>query len=98
MSGGPNRDFAKLRLLVAIASFGEKNLPFLREIIRDYKSLPIQTELVVVTDARRQICEGIQVIAGLPSKNPHSLPFARKAVLAENVNRFDLFIYSEDDI
>ena len=35
---------------------------------------------------------------GLPSNNARSLPFAHKKLFAENLDRYDLFIYSEDDI
>ena len=35
---------------------------------------------------------------GLPNKNPWSLPFAHKTLFAERADKYDLFIYSEDDI
>ena len=35
---------------------------------------------------------------GLPSKDPWSLPFGHKKVFAERLERYDLFVYSEDDI
>jgi SAM-dependent methyltransferase len=37
-------------------------------------------------------------VVGLPSKNPWSLPFAHKAIFGEEADRYDLFVYSEDDI
>ena len=42
--------------------------------------------------------EGVKVIVGLPSRNPWSLPFAHKQVFKENVDRYELFAYSEDDM
>ncbi len=89
---------AKLRVLITIASFGEKNLGFLKQIIADYRRLPMDVKIVVVTNAPKSLGRDIEVRVGLPSKNPWSLPFAHKPVLAENVEKFDLFIYSEDDM
>jgi SAM-dependent methyltransferase len=34
---------------------------------------------------------------GMPYKNPRALPFKHKEILAERVDDYDLFIYSEDD-
>jgi len=86
------------RLLVAIASFGEKNLSFLNRIIRQYRSLDLDVEIVVVSEAPKHLDGVEKVVVGLPSSNPWSLPFAHKKIFAENVERFDLFAYSEDDI
>jgi 2-polyprenyl-3-methyl-5-hydroxy-6-metoxy-1,4-benzoquinol methylase len=88
----------KLRFLVVIASFGEKNLPFLRKIIHQYQSMTMEVDVVVVSDAPKELDPSVKVVVGLPSKNPWSLPFAHKSVLAENLDRYDLFAYSEDDM
>lgn len=86
------------RLLVAMASFGEKNLAFLKRIIRTYLEMPMQVDVVVFSNAPKNLGAGVKVIVGLPSPNPWSLPFAHKNYFAENVERYDLFIYSEDDM
>jgi 2-polyprenyl-3-methyl-5-hydroxy-6-metoxy-1,4-benzoquinol methylase len=88
----------KIRLLIAIASYGEKNLDLLKKIIEKYRSMPLQIDVVVVSEAPKDLRPGVKVIAGLPSKNPWSLPFAHKAVFAQEVDNYDLFLYSEDDI
>jgi 2-polyprenyl-3-methyl-5-hydroxy-6-metoxy-1,4-benzoquinol methylase len=85
------------RLLVVIASFGEKNLPYLRKIIAKYRAMPMEVDIVIVSEAPKQLGNEVEVIVGLPTKNPWSLPFAHKRILAERVDRYDLFIYSEDD-
>lgn len=87
-----------MRVLVAIASFGTKNLDFLRAIICSYRNMSMHVDLVVNSEAPKDLGEGIQVIVGLPGKHPHSLPFAHKRIFADNIDRYDLFIYSEDDI
>lgn len=92
------QNFGSMRLLVAVASYGQKNLPFLRQVIQSYQSMALSVNVIVFSDTAKELGSGVRVIVGLPCKNPWSLPFAHKAVFAENVGRYDLFIYSEDDI
>jgi SAM-dependent methyltransferase len=88
----------RLRLLVALASYGEKNLAFLKRNIATYQAMAMEVDVVVVSEAPKNLPESVRVVAGLPSENPWSLPFAHKPIFAESVDRYDLFIYSEDDI
>jgi len=88
----------KARLLVVIASYGEKNLPFLKRVIQSYREMTFQTDLVVVSNVPKELGNDVKVVVGLPLSNPWSLPFAHKPVFAENLERYDLFIYTEDDI
>lgn len=87
-----------LRVLVAIASFGERNLHHLKEIIQRYKSMAMAVDIIVVSEAPKDLPPSVSVAIGLPSNNPWSLPFAHKPLFAERVDQYDLFIYSEDDI
>ena len=87
-----------LRLLVAIASYGDRNLAFLRNSIHQYYSMPIHTDVVVLSDGPKQLDSRVKVQVGLPSSNPWSLPFAHKKLFADSLDRYDLFAYSEDDM
>jgi len=89
---------AKLRLLVVIASFGGKNVNYLREIINAYRSMSMYVDVIVLSDAPKDLGGKVEVVVGLPDKNPWSLPFAHKAIFAEKLNEYDLFAYSEDDM
>ena len=60
--------------------------------------MPFHTDVVVLSEAPKDLDEGVEVIVGLPSRNPWTLPFAHKAVFAQRVEQYDLFVYSEDDI
>jgi 2-polyprenyl-3-methyl-5-hydroxy-6-metoxy-1,4-benzoquinol methylase len=86
------------RVLVAIASYGEKNLHFLKKIICDYRQMSMEVRVIVNSEAPKALDADVTNIVGLPTRNPHSLPFAHKRIFAENLDRYDLFIYSEDDI
>src|SRR5208283_3449425 len=93
-----NLESSRLRLLVAIASYGEKNLPYLKQVIQSYRDMTFETDLVVISNLPKKLGDDVKVVVGLPSSNPWSLPFAHKPVFAENVERYDLFVYTEDDI
>ena len=98
-SGKAFRDGAqRLRLLVAIASFGQKNLTYLKQVISTYQNMELDVEIVVFSEAPKSLGNDVKVKVGLPSKDPWSLPFGHQSLFAENANRYDLFIYSEDDI
>jgi SAM-dependent methyltransferase len=90
--------FGALRVLVAIASHGEKNRTFLKRVIAAYRAMRCGLELVVNSDAPRTFEPGVRVIVGRPTRDPRSLPFAHKRLFATNLERYDLFIYTEDDI
>jgi 2-polyprenyl-3-methyl-5-hydroxy-6-metoxy-1,4-benzoquinol methylase len=91
-------DTRPLRLLVAIASYGVKNLEFLKRIIGSYKALPMKVSIIVLSEAPKDLGGGVEVVVGLPSQNPWSLPFAHKPIFAQRLEQFDLFVYSEDDM
>ena len=88
----------KLRLLVTIASFGDKNIGFLKKIIQGYRSMPMDVDVIVLSNAPKDLGENVKVLVGLPTEDTWSLPFAHKPVLAENADRYDLFVYTEDDM
>ena len=88
----------RLRLLVAIASFGEKNLEYLKRIIRNYQNMPMDVDVVVFSNQPKDLGDSVKVMVGLPAKDPWSLPFAHKPYFVQHVDQYDLFIYSEDDM
>ena len=93
-----NQDRQEPRLLVAIASFGNHHLDYLRKVIAAYRKLPLKVHVVVLSEAPKNLGDGVEVVVGLPARNPWSLPFAHKPVFARHADQYDLFIYSEDDI
>jgi 2-polyprenyl-3-methyl-5-hydroxy-6-metoxy-1,4-benzoquinol methylase len=58
----------------------------------------MEVHVTVLSEAPKDPGPGVEVVVGLPSKDPWSLPFAHKKIFTENVDRYDLFVYSEDDI
>ena len=84
-------------VLVAIASYGTAQDPYLRRVLAEYRKLHLPVRIVVLTD-RPKAAAGAELKVGLPSHNTYSLPFAHKPLFAENRDRFDLFIFAEDDV
>lgn len=87
-----------MKILVAIANYGTKNVGFLRTIIKEYQSMSYRVDIVVLSNIPKELGPGIEVKIGLCSKNPWSLPFGHKKIFAKRLEDYDLFIYSEDDI
>jgi len=86
-------------ILVAVASYGEKNRHHLERVLDAYRAMPWNIKLVLLSEAPKDLGPDVEVRVGLPDEdNSWSLPFAHKAVLAEGVDDYDLFIYTEDDL
>ena len=88
----------QLRVLVALANYGTSNDHYLLRVIKEYQSMPFDTDIVVLSNLDKQPAPDIEVLVGLPNRNPWSLPFSHKSVFAERLEKYDLFIYSEDDM
>ena len=86
-----------MKILVAIASYGTNNDQYLQQLIDEYSSMPYLVDIVVVSNIPKALGKEVEVVVGLPSKNPWSLPFAHKRIFIARQNHYDLFIYSEDD-
>jgi 2-polyprenyl-3-methyl-5-hydroxy-6-metoxy-1,4-benzoquinol methylase len=86
-----------MKILVGIANHGTGNDAYLGRLIEEYRKMEYTVDLVVFSNVRKEVAAGIEVIVGLPSRNPWSLPFAHKKVFAERADQYDLFIYTEDD-
>lgn len=83
-------------MLAVIASYGRSQDAYLHRVVAEYYKLAASTRVVVLSNLHKCV-PGAEVLVGLPSPDPYSLPFAHKKVFAENSERFDLFVYSEDD-
>ena len=87
----------RLKLLVAIASFGRANDSYLARLIAEYRSMSFDVDIAVFCNIEKHVGEGVELHVGLPDKDPRSLPFSHKQLFADRRNDYDLFLYSEDD-
>ncbi|MDP9123665.1 MAG: methyltransferase domain-containing protein [Pseudomonadota bacterium] len=87
-----------MKILVAIASYGSRNDAYLHQLLAEYSAMPYEVDVVVLSNAPKAgLAADIEVVVGLPSSNPWSLPFAHKPIFERRAADYDLFIYSEDD-
>jgi 2-polyprenyl-3-methyl-5-hydroxy-6-metoxy-1,4-benzoquinol methylase len=89
---------AQLRILVVLASYGISNDRYLLRLIEEYRSMSFFVDIVVLSNLKKQPAPDIEVLVGLPSRDPWSLPFGHKKVFADRIGQYDLFVYSEDDV
>ena len=86
------------KVLVAIANYGEKNRMFLDRLVWEYKSMTkYNVDLVVLSEKPKYLGCHIEVVVGLPAKDPWSLPFSYKKLFVQRKDDYDIYIYSEDD-
>lgn len=88
----------KIRVLVAIASYGTRNDNYLRRLVNEYRSMSFDVELIIVSNLDKSPYIGVETIVGLPNSNPWSLPFQHKKLFADRSKDYDLYIYTEDDM
>jgi 2-polyprenyl-3-methyl-5-hydroxy-6-metoxy-1,4-benzoquinol methylase len=87
-----------MKILVTIASFGTKNDRYLDQVIGEYRSMSHQVEIVVFSNLQKHLGQDVtSLVVDLRGRDPHTLPFAHKKIMANRVADFDLFIYTEDD-
>ena len=89
----------EMKLLVGITNWGTVHDHYLARVVAEYRSMSFDVDIVVLTNAEKQVAPGVEVVAvDLKGQNPLSLPFAHKKLFSERLRNYDLFIYSEDDI
>ena len=86
-----------MRILVAIANYGDENRSYVERLIREYQDMPWNVDIVILSEKQKVFDSDVEVRVGLPSPDPWSLPFAHKRLFAERSRVYDLYIYSEDD-
>jgi len=87
-----------MKILVTVASFGTKNDEYLRQVIREYQSMPHRVDIIVFSNLQKDLGQNVtSLVVDLRGRDPHTLPFAHKRIMADRLADYDLFIYSEDD-
>ena len=87
-----------MRILVVIANYGSRNDQYLERVLAEYRSMPYQIKIVILSNIQKDFGPDIEVKVGLPTANPYSLPFGHRQVFSGRINEYDIFIYSEDDM
>lgn len=85
------------KILVAIANHGTRNQRYLDQLLAAYRAMPTQVSIVVLSNIPKELGPDVEVLVGLPSPNPWSLPFAHRQLFLDRLDDYDYFIYTEDD-
>ncbi|MEO7145080.1 MAG: class I SAM-dependent methyltransferase [Bryobacteraceae bacterium] len=85
-----------MKILAVIVNYGSKNDRYLRRLIDEYRTMSHNMHIVVLSNVPKTL-DGVEVVVETPRGDPLSFPFAHKKILAERLDSYDLFIYSEDD-
>jgi 2-polyprenyl-3-methyl-5-hydroxy-6-metoxy-1,4-benzoquinol methylase len=86
-----------MKILVAIANYGTKNAEYLERLLAEYTAMPYDVNIIILSNTPKNLGPDAEVLVGLPTKDPWSLPFGHKKIFADRIDDYDLFIYSEDD-
>src|SRR4051812_25567421 len=87
-----------MRILVAIASYGDKNDGYLKTLIDEYQRMPWHVDIVVLSNKQKELPAGARLLVGMPDPSNHwSLPFLHRQLFIDRRDQYDVFIYSEDD-
>lgn len=85
------------KILVAIANHGTRNQRYLDQLLAAYRAMPARVSIVVLSNIPKELGPDVEVLVGLPSPNPWSLPFAHRQLFLDRLDDYDYFIYTEDD-
>ncbi|MEM9882371.1 MAG: hypothetical protein AAF800_05595 [Planctomycetota bacterium] len=86
-----------MKVLICIANFGTKNLTHLERMIREFRSMPYEIEIVVDTTVALDRFEGITQRM-FDESIGRRLVFTHRPYMAERRHEFDLFVFTENDI
>jgi 2-polyprenyl-3-methyl-5-hydroxy-6-metoxy-1,4-benzoquinol methylase len=87
-----------MKILVVIANYGTKNDRHLSRVLEGYRDLKEDVDIVVTSNLAKDLGKDVEVAVGMPTKDPWSLGFAHKRIFADRIAKYDLFIYTEDDV
>lgn len=87
-----------MKILIAIASYGEKNDDYLNTLLQSLREIPYEKDIILQSNIEKKLGDDIQCFVGLPNPDPRSLVFAHRQLFIDNLNNYDLFLYTEDDI
>lgn len=96
-ASGAAKGSARLKILVILANFGTKNDGYMKRLLDEYASMPFDVHPVLLTNIPKNLGEKVEVVVQAPTGDPWSFPFPHKKMMADHLDDYDLFIYSEDD-
>ena len=72
-----------MKILVAITNYGASNKHYLDGLLSEYRNMSFDYHIALMSNIEKNLGSDVEVMVGLPSKNPLTLPFAHKKLFAE---------------
>lgn len=89
-----------MKILVCIASYGENHWDYLDKVLANYDEMNYDVDVILdITSERDEGWPSIVKEARIhPPSIEEELVFCHRKTMAKNMDNYDLYIYSEDDI
>jgi hypothetical protein len=85
-----------MKILVVIANYGLEQIQYLKQIVQEFQSYPMEVDIIVNTDVYVDI-EGIKNNV-LKLENTYQYPLSCWRTILEHKDKYDLYIFNENDI
>ncbi len=91
-----------MKILVCISNYGDKNLNYLRSVLSEYYKMSYEIDIIIDSTIKFDISDftdklNIKIILH-DELIKGRLVFEHRKTMIANLNKYDLFIYSENDI
>lgn len=87
-----------MKILISVANYGTKNDPFLHQLLDEFRTWPCEKDIFVHTNIQKNVGDDVHVQVGLPTPDPRSLVYCHRKLFVDNIDNYDLFLYTEDDM
>ncbi len=68
-----------MRILVVITNYGHKNDRYLSRLLAEYRNMPYQVDIIVLSNLRKVLGPDVRVLVEQPNTNRWSMPFESEA-------------------
>lgn len=87
-----------MKILIAITSYGRGNDNHLNSLLQELRKIPLKKDIIINSNIDKDLGNDVKCLVGRPYSDPSSLVFAHRKLFIDNLDNYDLFLYTEDDI
>lgn len=93
-----------MKILISVANYGQENIGYLQYILNEYNNIGLTETVTVCIDTTVKVEElerydNVKIIQRIfDSSIKQNLVFEHRTFMKDNLNNYDLFIYTENDI
>jgi len=83
-----------MRILVAIANYGFKHTEYLKRLIREYKSMPCDTDIIILSNVPKELEGNVVGVGFLVDRSSGRANFGVKQI---PLMKLDIVTYKQED-